>query len=76
MINAPKAEVTGDQKAEIENTNNISPKILASVFEDLVVIPLKDREDKKCVENILLDVIQDAHHPSIGTVYAFNALLR
>ena len=68
VIDAPKADVIGDQKSEVESTSNIPPKILASVFEDLVVIPLKDRQDKKCVENVLLGVVQDAHHPCIGTV--------
>ncbi len=67
----PKAEVNADQKAEVENTTNVSSRILASVLEYLVLIPLKDREEKKYVENVILDVLEDAHHPSLGTVQYF-----
>ena len=63
-----KPEVTSDQKAELENTTKISSRILASVLENLVLIPLKDREDKKNAENFIFGILEDAHHPSLGTV--------
>ena len=63
-----KPEASADQKIEVESTTNISPRILASVFEYLVFIPLKDREDKKYVEEFVLGVLEDAHHPLIGKV--------
>ena len=63
---ASKPEATTDQKIEVESTTNISSRILASVFEYLVLIPLKDREDKNYVEEFILSVLEDSHHPSIG----------
>ncbi|XP_028418070.1 LOW QUALITY PROTEIN: eIF-2-alpha kinase activator GCN1-like, partial [Dendronephthya gigantea] len=62
-----KTEVVSDQKVENENTVNFSPRILASVLENIVTIPLKDRDDKKYAPSVMICVLEDAHHPLIAS---------
>ena len=67
-------EVSGDKKLDIDSNSKISSRILATVFENLVLIPLKDREDKKLIENFLLAILLDAHHPLIGKLIVIYTL--
>ena len=58
------------------NRSNIPAKILKSAMESVVLIPFQRQSsvDENRVQKILLDIIQDVHHPSIGKNQSLNKL--
>ena len=73
MTNVPSALL--DDYSELNsgklgsgNRPNISSKILMSAIQCLVLVPFKDRSTVQIerVEKIVLSILEDVHHPSIG----------